>query len=340
MAASGRLNKLLCTAKTMVRTLMQVLSPAGARARLSILIFHRVLPVRDELFPGEVDAARFEAICSWLRQWCNVLPLDEACHRLREQTLPARAAAITFDDGYADNHDVALPILRRHGLRAGFFVATGFLDGGRMWNDTLIEAIRATRLTRLDLRAAGLQTVEHLDVASVPERRAAIDRLIKACRYLPSLQRDATVQAVAAACGTPPTRELMMTSSQVQALHAAGMQIGGHTVNHPILTRLPASEAREEMRAGKARLEQLTQAPVTLFAYPNGRPGEDWGAAHAAMAEELGFEAAVTTAWGVSSGQTHRFQLPRFTPWDASRWAFGLRLARNVGVRAPATRWI
>ena len=100
----------------------------GVGARLSVLIFHRVLPESDPIFPDEMYAHCFEAMCGWLKAWFNVLPLDAAVASLKAGKLPARSACITFDDGYVDNHDVALPILLRHGLPATFFIATGFLD--------------------------------------------------------------------------------------------------------------------------------------------------------------------------------------------------------------------
>ena len=125
------------------RALFGLLSPGGARARLTVLIFHRVHPGQDAMFPGEMHAATFRERMGWVREWFNVLPLDEAVAALARGTLPARALAITFDDGYADNFTVALPILQQLGLPATFFIATGFLDGGRMWNDTVIEAMRA-----------------------------------------------------------------------------------------------------------------------------------------------------------------------------------------------------
>ncbi len=315
----------------MMRVLLRSLSPPGASARLSILIFHRVLAAPDPLFPHEVDAERFSRICAWVRRWFNVLPLDLACQRLRDRSLPARALAITFDDGYADNHDIALPILRQHGLSATFFVATGFLDGGRMWNDTLVEAVRLTRSDQLNVESAGLAGLERLPVRSFAERREAIRGLIKACRYLPVEQRERATQAIAAAAGTQLPTNLMMRSSQVQAMVAQGMLLGGHTVSHPILTRLPRAQARSEMQMGKDRLEALTQVPIKLFAYPNGKPEEDFSADHVQLAQEIGFEAAVTTAWGTSQSDSNRFKLPRFTPWDRSKWAFGLRMARNFG---------
>lgn len=109
---------------------------------MSIAIFHRVLEAPDPLFAEEMHRARFDEVCAWLSAWFNVLPLDEAVKRLKQGALPDRALAITFDDGYADNHDIALPVLKAHGLCATFFVATDFLDGGRMWNDTVIESVR------------------------------------------------------------------------------------------------------------------------------------------------------------------------------------------------------
>jgi len=100
------------------------LSPAGPKARLSILAFHRVLRESDPLFPEVPDTRRFARVLTWLKGWCNVLPLDKAVERLSRGQLPERAAAITFDDGYADNYTEALPVLREHGMSATFFVAT------------------------------------------------------------------------------------------------------------------------------------------------------------------------------------------------------------------------
>ena len=169
-----------------------LMSPGGQGARLQVLIFHRVLLSADPLFPQEVDAARFDRICGWLRAWFNVLPLDEAVRRLSAGTLPARSLAITFDDGYADNHDIALPILRRHGLTATFFIATGYLDGGRMWNDTIIESIRHSALDAIDLQdvqdVQGMSLGAH-SLLTLAQRRAAIDTIIPRVKHLPAARR-------------------------------------------------------------------------------------------------------------------------------------------------------
>ncbi len=317
-----------------MRPLFQLLSPSGARARLSVLIVHRVLPQPDPLFPDEIDAARFDAILGWLRSWFNVLPLDEAAQRLKDGSLPARAAALSFDDGYADNHDIALPLLQKHGLPCSFFIATGFLDGGRMWNDTLIESIRLSTKPLLDLR--GLEDCRGDDLGrhalgDVASRRAALKRLIERVKYLAPASRLACVAAIAERAEVHPPDDLMMSSEQVRGLRRAGMQIGAHTVNHPILATLDASEAADEMARSREALQTLLGERVGLFAYPNGKPGLDYlPGVHPQLVKELGFDAAVSTQSGASRQGDDVFQIRRFTPWDRSRWKFSLRLAHTL----------
>lgn len=314
----------------LLRSLLGFASPAGARGRLSILIFHRVLPEPDPLFPEEVTREQFDRICGWLRAWCNVLPLGEAVDRLRAGTLPARAAVITFDDGYADNHTQALPILQRHGLTATFFVATGFLDGGRMWNDTVIEAIRRGPAGPLDLHGTPAAAAGAVVLGDAASRRQAVDRLLGATKYLEPGERARCVQVVADRCGAALPDDLMMTSAQVRDLAARGMTVGAHTTHHPILARLDGQAMRAEIADGRAALERITGAPVDLFAYPNGKPGEDYDDRAVSVVRELGFRAAVSTRWGAGRAGDDLFQLPRFSPWDRARLKFGLRLVHNL----------
>lgn len=306
--------------------LRRLASGAGAalgRERLSILLFHRVSAAQDALFPAEAWAANFRAKMRLLRHFCHVLPLEEAALRLQAGTLPARAVCVTFDDGYADNHDVALPILREEGVHATFFIATAYLDGGRMWNDTVIETLRRYPGERLDLRALDLG---EYDTAGAAPRRAAIDALLERIKYLPGEARQATVDAVARAAGVTPPDDLMMTRAKVRALHRAGMGIGAHTRRHPILARESADATRDEIAGGKAELEGIIDAPVNLFAYPNGKPAQDYRREHVEQVRDAGFHAAVSTAWGASRRGADAFQLARFTPWDIPPARFLARL--------------
>lgn len=309
------------------RWLFKILSPAGEHARLTVLIFHRVLAKPDPLFPGEPDAVRFETQMRWLKNWFNVLPLAEAVERLRTGSLPARAAAITFDDGYADNCTVALPILRRAGLPATFFIATGYLDGGRMWNDTVIDVMRRAQGPDLDLIPLKLG---RYPVGTLEARRHSLGQLLGKLKYLEPGVREGLANDVAAAANIQPPRDLMLTAGQVRTLAESGMTIGAHTISHPILSRVDEQQARTEMIQSKQQLEAITGSAVTLFAYPNGKPGTDYTATHVQLAREAGFAAAVSTGWGAATKACDIFQIPRFTPWDRTGWRYALRLARNM----------
>lgn len=310
-----------------LRSLLRLLSPTGRRAKLTTVIFHRVRPERDPLFPNEMYARAFRDRLCWITEWFNVLPLEEAVGALARGTLPERALAITFDDGYADNFEVALPILRERGLPATFFVASGFLDGGRMWNDTVIEGIRRIRGPTLDLSVLGLGV--HA-IESNEERRQSINIILGKLKYLDSDRRRERAGVIASLAGDGLPDDLMMTSDQVRRLAAAGMTIGGHTATHPILARVDEQSARHDIGDGRDALEAIIHQPIRLFAYPNGNPVEDYAAQHVAIVRDLGFSAAVSTSPGAARMGDSRFELPRFTPWDASPGRWGLRLARNM----------
>ena len=165
---------------SILKTAFQLASSTGG-PKLSILIFHRVLPETDPLFPDEPDARRFDQMMGWVKTWFNVMPLDAAVNALKKRNLPARAMAITFDDGYADNRTIALPILKRHGLSATFFIATGYLNGGRMWNDTVIESIRKSQAKSLELdciKSFDDSGLNSLPIRSLFEKRNAIQRIV------------------------------------------------------------------------------------------------------------------------------------------------------------------
>lgn len=305
------------------------MSPEGERAKLTVLIFHRVLSECDPIFSDEMHAHRFDELCGWLASWFNVLPLDQAVARMRVGSLPARAACITFDDGYADNYRVAMPILQRHGLTATFFIATGFLNGGRMWNDSIVESVRRCEDSVLDLSCLGFGRHELKNAYS---RRTTIEYLIDQIKYRTIDERDSITEQLAGLAGVELPEDLMMTSNEVKLLHHAGMCIGAHTVSHPILAQLSDEQVRQQIQESRDFLEKLLGHRVGLFAYPNGKPGEDYTLKTANVVRNLGFDAAVNTQWGTSGMGCDPFQIRRFTPWDQSRLRFGGRLLANLRI--------
>ena len=307
-------------------------SRARSGSALAILMFHRVLPRKDPLLASEPDAATFSALMELVSGHFNVLPLSDAMVRLKARKLPPRAVCITFDDGYANNHAVALPILSARRIPATVFVASGFLDGGRMFNDTIIESVRRAPAS-LDLRDIGLGSYRLTDDST---RARAAEEIIGALKHRDPSERSRATDTIASRVGLPEHSDLMMTRDQVRELHRAGIEIGAHTITHPILTALGAEEARREISASKSELEAIIGAPVTTFAYPNGKPGADYAGAHVSMVSEAGFEAAFSTAWGSADIGSDVLQMPRIAPWGKSPSRYALQIAESFRPRRYA----
>lgn len=307
-------------------------SAAAVRpAQLPILIFHRVLAEPDPLLQGEVDVERFERMMRRVADAFNVLPLGEAMRMRQQGRLPRGALVVTFDDGYADNATRAVPVLNRLGLRATFFVATSFLDGGRMFNDTVIECVRHSPLDEADFTAFGLG---RLPLRTTDERRAVIEAVLPCIKYLDLQRREDQLNELIRLMR--PNRlpdDLMMSTDQVRQMHAAGMEIGGHTHRHPILRLTPDEAAEREIAEGRHRLQEITQAPVDVFAYPNGRPTLDYERRHRDMLAAQGFLAAVNTAPGLAGAACDPLQLPRYSPWRQDDLGWMLQLLRACAGR-------
>lgn len=306
-----------------------LLSPGGASGCLTVLTYHRVLRQIDPLQPPEqIDAACFDGHMRAARACFNVLPLPEALDMLEQGRLPDRALSITFDDGYEDNHSVALPILKRHGLPATFFICTGYLGNGLMFNDIVTEAVRRVTGPHLDLNWLGLG---QRPVGSLADKQGASKELIQFAKYLPAQQREETCSRLWDICaGQTPRPALMMVPDQVQELAKLGMTIGGHTHTHPILTKISLEEARRDVLANKEALQDITGLKPSLFAYPNGRPNTDYQRAHKDLIQECGYRAAFSTARGIATRENDVFQLPRFAPWNVSSTRFTLQLLKNA----------
>jgi len=314
------------TIATSITSLAGHLLRGASDGRLLVLIYHRVRAQPDPMFPRELHADTFEWQVELIKRFCNPIALSEGVSLLEHGRLPPRSIAVTFDDGYADNATVALPILRRHAVPATFFVATGFLDGGRMWNDTVIEFIRGAPGDSVNLSSVGLGS-EKLGPPAV--RGQLAEKILRHVKHLHPAQRSARVEALSGGLDRLLPDDLMMTSVQLRWLVDAGMEIGAHTVNHPILVTLSDEEAKMEIADSREVLQRITGKPVTSFAYPNGRPGDDFGSRDRDLVESLGFERAVSTLRGVATCNSDIFQLPRFGPWGHTpeKWLAHLLLA-------------
>ena len=315
---------MVAIARPIARWFVQARYPTGTNM-LPILMYHRVLREPDPLQPDVPDVRQLAEQFRALAGAFKVLRLHEAAEMLREGRLPAGAACITFDDGYRDNHDIALPLLQRHGLTATFYVSSGFLNGGTMFHDVMVETIRHAPTGRLDL---GLPDAGPVTLGDVPSRILALDTLVRQVKYLDPVQREALSERLLATLGTHAPRHLMMDDEQVRDLTRAGMSVGGHTTQHLLLARLDEAAAWEEIRSNADALSSLTGQRLTSFAYPNGKPGLDYSACHVEMVRRAGFLNAVSTRSGVGTRGAPRFELPRFVLNETTTAGILMRMLR------------
>jgi peptidoglycan/xylan/chitin deacetylase (PgdA/CDA1 family) len=309
-------------AKQLLNNGLSMLNPGGDR--LQILIYHRVLSKFDPLQPDIVTKDLFEEQIRLISRFYRVLSFPDAIRHLKDNTLPPKSICITFDDGYRDNAENALPILEKYNVVATFFVSTGFLHGRAMFNDRIIEYIRDFNEPLLNLSDYSLG---HYHTDSLAQKFKTIGQVLTKLKHLPFHDR---IHLVEQMCGplNDVTSKLMMRPHQIKLLKEKGMEIGAHTVNHPILSCMPLNQAKEEITASKEELEQLLGTKVNYFAYPNGKLNKDYGLEHVDWVRKCGFKAAVSTTWGTVSNNSDLFQLPRFTPWDKNPYKFMLRLVQ------------
>jgi len=302
------------------RPLAKIASPGGAKGKLQIFIFHRVLDKPDALIPYEPDVQRFDSIINAISSVFNVIPLDEAVQALNSGCLPPRAACITFDDGYADNYTNALPVLLKYRVPTTVFIATDYIGGQAMWNDVVIESIRAFSgeftLESLNIFARECHTDE--------QKYTLINQVLNDIKHRPQAERQELVEQVKSDCDHY-MQPLMMNEEQIKGLYESGVIIGAHTRSHPILANLDDSTSYEEIATSREILSGLLKDNIELFAYPNGKPVSDYTDKDVENVRKAGFSAAVSTRQSVATGNDDVFQLPRFSPWDMNLDKYLLR---------------
>jgi len=299
------------------------------RAGLQILMYHRVGKRDDAFLPvTELEVFRRQMAC--LADCRRIYPLDEAVEALAEGRLEDGAVAVTFDDGYRDNYLHAFPVLRDHGLCATIFLATGYVGTGRiLWHDRVFRAFHSARRERLEGFGPGGETlVWHNE----RQKREACLLALRTIRGLTTEARDhrmAVLEERLDATPEGPDDRLMLDWPEVREMHAHGIRFGSHTVNHPILAKIPLAQARRELTESRSAIRSELGGDVSSFAYPNGQPG-DFNETTRCLLRETGYRCAVTTVLGVNApgeGNADPYALRREAPWERDVAMFRFRLA-------------
>jgi peptidoglycan/xylan/chitin deacetylase (PgdA/CDA1 family) len=255
---------------------------------VAVLCYHGVR-TSDESVPFSdlhVTKATFEGHCRLLADACNPISLaDFREARRSERTLPPRSVLVTFDDGYRGVLEHALPILERHGIPAAVFVSVEpVLDERHFWFDAFSR--RRGEAAVLEARALPYDDWRRLVTPSATAAEA-----LETHRPL--------------------------TSAELTRLAASPfIEIGAHTLTHPTLAHASAADQRREIAGSRLALQRVLNTPVTAFAYPFGKVGEDYTAETVTVVADAGFHLAFTTAASFAVPQGDPLQIPRFTMLD------------------------
>lgn len=300
-----------------------------------ILIYHRVaqldcdpqwLAVPPDLFDEQMEVLA--------RRW-RPIALAELANALRHGYVPEDAIAVTFDDGYADNWTHAAPILDRHDVPATIFVTThGDAPDRELWWDEL------ERLTLVDSeplttgRSRGIWNVSM--PADTPKRRKYVE-MHDVLRRQPAVSRWAVLnqlQQVAGLSCEPRSTHRLMTHDEIASAANTGLiEIGAHTVTHPVLAMQAPEDQRWEMATSRNELAEIIGRPVDAISYPYG--GRlDYTATTVAIARSIGFTCGCANQPGVVTAESNRWALPRVLvrDWDGDEFERRIEFAfANAG---------
>lgn len=298
------------------RVLRPLLAGAGA-----IFMLHHVRPAGDGDFQPnhhlEITPDFLRATLEHVRALgIDIVSMDEMVRRMTARDFGRRFACFTFDDGYRDNRDHALPVMREFDAPFTVYVTSDFASShGKLWWVTLERLIAANN--SLDVEIGG--TVEHIDTASAEAKQAAFGKLHEWLRGLPN---DKEIHlALAALCSrygidaASACRDLCMTWDELKSFAADPLvTIGAHTVTHCQLAKDDEAKAREEIDASRTAIVAKLGRAVNHFAYPYGDRSAA-GAREFATTQALGFKSAVTTRPGMifAENAEHLTALPRIS---------------------------
>lgn len=303
---------------------LPVLARALNRNKLTVVLYHGVDKPRDlgtyNYRKKYITPGAFERHLRYYAAHHTVMALDDAVAALRNGTLPPRALAITFDDGYRNNYTHAFPLLKRYSMPATVFVTTNFVVNKEpLWVDRLEYAINA-----------GMRNASYAEKVAYDERERA--RL----KLLPHTERMRALEELERSCGVQLTdfggnRAVYapLTKADMEEMGVHGIMFGAHTESHPILRTLDAEGQRSEIANSNTALSLLTPTRSKVFAYPNGQVG-DMDEATAAIVRKCGFDAALTTLPGVNDTATDPYMLKRFTLDGTDEFPFFVVTASGV----------
>ncbi|MEX0599898.1 MAG: polysaccharide deacetylase family protein [Rhodothermales bacterium] len=317
--------------------------------KIVVLLYHRVADVPSDPWDLCVTPRHFDEHLSVLKQHVDVIPISEMQGALESGSFASRMAAITFDDGYADNLYAAQPILERHDLPATFFLTSGLLGSEHefWWDElerilvqcaclpaTLDLTLGAERRTwklngESEWNAAAGKWHREWRASNPPEtpRQRLYLAVWKILHPLPPAERQAAMTSLADWAGLtrwPRASHRILNPDEAGVLASRRrVEIGAHSVHHAALSAQPLSAQSDEIRSSKSSIEAMLDRRVNYFAYPYG----DFSGETTTLVREAGFSAAFSAREGTAGPRGSRWEWPRRKVCDWSGAEFSRKLS-------------
>jgi peptidoglycan/xylan/chitin deacetylase (PgdA/CDA1 family) len=295
-----------------------------AHRRQALIVTYHRLSEREG--GARISARAFAEQTRYLAAHYTLVPLSQLADCLRRREIPQRMAAITIDDGYRDAYEIAFPILRKHRAPATIFVVAKFVDGTTwLWTDKTryLTAQAAPQSLKVHISEIGIggRTLR-LELKGDASRAAAAESINAALKPLSEEARGAIIERLAFDLKAPlperpPAEYSAINWGQAREMADARVEIGSHTLTHPILTGLSDERLREEVGQSRDRIQTALGRKVETFCYPNG----DYDPRTRREVARAGYQLAVTTEVGLNDERDDplalrrihgEYDLPRF----------------------------
>jgi peptidoglycan/xylan/chitin deacetylase (PgdA/CDA1 family) len=293
----------------------------AAKARkkgAAVLFYHSIMedPAPHEQSLGEIirSTKTFRQQMEMLAREYRPVSLDDVSGFARDQKdLPSRAVVVTFDDGYADNLEVAAPILNRLGIPSVVYVTVDCVERQLMpWPARLRYACLTTKKTQMNAPEGGVWSLR-----TPEERTDSFNRSLEHCARLSGMTQETYVAAVERELEVDSrdiSKGLMMTWDQMRQLRKQGHTIGSHTMTHPNIAYVSDGEVETELGESKRKLEAELHERILHFAYPGPALRPNWSQSSLRLSRELGYQTATTVEPGVVRAGDDPLRMRRIGP--------------------------
>lgn len=273
-----------------------------------IFNFHDIvadgLPVRSD----QITVSTFRQQISWIQQHFKIVRIDTLIEKFQTEDLQEPLAAISFDDGYRSHYSIVKPILDELNIKAVFYISSAHLEHNYYWHD-LVETFCQHSSVQQQLELSNL-------VCSLsPKSESSI---IESIKYLTLADRAIALSLITEFTKPLMKNRLLMNSAEVLELAKNGHLVGGHTLNHPILSLETELTCTNEICNDLIALDNLLQHKVISFAYPNGIPGRDFNHTHQDILARYGIKYAVNTYKSILTKPLNLLSIPRVNLYGAN----------------------